>query len=204
MEFTVPMALADFVPVFLFLVASIILQRDLYNKMSKGAFALFSAGTINIFVAGFLKALYKLLYAANVCNFEKLNVMFFPSQSLGFALAALGLVAMLFHKQGEGKSYSVAPAVYSGTGIFIGMMVVGLGTMDAVLAVLAKKLNKKSAMIVFAVSFICSLCMGYLGTRDFSKAIFNWIGELVNIGAMLTFLIGTLMLHKAGLKDLEM
>lgn len=204
MDFTVSMALVDFVPVLLFLVASIILQRDLYNKMSKGAFALFSAGTINIFMAGFLKALYKLLYAANICNFEKLNVMFFPCQSLGFALAAIGLVAMVVHKQGEGKVYSAAPALFSGTGIFIGMMVAGLGTMDAILCVLAKKLNKKGTIVIFVISFICSLMMGYLGTKDFTKAIFNWIAEGVNVCGMLTLLIGTIALHKAGLKDLEL
>ncbi len=51
-DFSIAMALVDYIPVILFLIASIILQRDLYNKMSKGAFALFSAGTINIFSAG--------------------------------------------------------------------------------------------------------------------------------------------------------
>ena len=47
-EFTVPMALVDFIPVAFFAVASVILMRDLYNKMSKGAFALFAAGSINV------------------------------------------------------------------------------------------------------------------------------------------------------------
>lgn len=59
-QFSVPMALVDFIPVILFAVSSIVLQRDLYNKMSKGAFALFAAGTIDIIAAGALKALYKL------------------------------------------------------------------------------------------------------------------------------------------------
>ena len=43
-EFSVGMALTDFVPVILFAIAAILLQRDLYAKMSKGAFALFAAG----------------------------------------------------------------------------------------------------------------------------------------------------------------
>ena len=68
---SVPMALVDFIPVGLFLTASILLQRDLYNKMSKGAFALFSAGTITVFVAGCYKAAWKLIYALG--NFD-----FFP------------------------------------------------------------------------------------------------------------------------------
>ena len=62
-EFSVSMAVVDFLPVILFAAASVLLQRDLYNKMSKGAFALFAAGTIDVICAGALKALYKLLYA---------------------------------------------------------------------------------------------------------------------------------------------
>ena len=32
-EFSVPMALADYVPVILFAVAAVLMQRDYYNKM---------------------------------------------------------------------------------------------------------------------------------------------------------------------------
>ena len=41
MDFTVSMALVDYIPVICFAIAAVILLRDLYNKMSKGAFALF-------------------------------------------------------------------------------------------------------------------------------------------------------------------
>lgn len=43
MEFSVPMALADFVPVVLFLIGAILLQRELYPRLGKGQFALFAA-----------------------------------------------------------------------------------------------------------------------------------------------------------------
>ena len=55
-QVTVPMALVDYLPVFFFGISALILQQDLYNKMCKGTFALFAAGTINVFVAGFCKA----------------------------------------------------------------------------------------------------------------------------------------------------
>ena len=56
-EFSVAMALVDFLPVLLFTVAGIILMRDLYNKISKGAFALFAAGIIDVTCAGALPEL---------------------------------------------------------------------------------------------------------------------------------------------------
>ena len=70
---SIPMALVDYIPVVFFGIAAILLQKDLYNKMQKDVFALFAAGTVNIFMAGFLKATWKLLYAANICDFQALN-----------------------------------------------------------------------------------------------------------------------------------
>ena len=75
-NFTVPMAFMDFVPVCFFGVTALILLRDLYNKMFKGAYALLAAGSVNVFLAGFCKALWKLLYAAGICNFVALEEMF--------------------------------------------------------------------------------------------------------------------------------
>ena len=199
-DFSIAMALVDYIPVILFLSASIILQRDLYNKMSKGAFALFSAGTINIFAAGALKATYKLLYAAGICDFAPLNDMFFPVQSIGFLLAGIGMLAMIFHKQGNGVvALSVAPPLWKGTFLFVGLMVAGLACIDAGLCCMAVKLKKKSAIAIFAVSFVCCLCMGYLSSQDFAKASMNWIAEGVNVIGQGTFLAGVVMLHKAGL-----
>ena len=199
-DFSVPMALVDFIPVILFAVSAILLQRDLYNKMSKGAFALFSAGTINVICSGALKALYKLLYAAGICDFERLNAMFFPVQSIGFLLAGLGIVAMLCHKQGRATAYAVAaPAVYSGTFLFVGLMVAGLGCMMAGLGIIAGRMKKMGVVILLVVSFLCSLCMGYLSTKDFTLAAMNWMAEGINVVGQASLLLGVWSLHKAGL-----
>ena len=131
-DFSVSMALVDYIPVICFAIAAVILMRDLYDKMSKGAFALFAAGTIDITCAGALKATYKLLYAAGVCDFEALNAMFFPMQSIGFLLAGIGVLAMLCHKQTKNSAFVVVPPVFSVTFVFVGLMIVGLGLMDAV------------------------------------------------------------------------
>ena len=96
---SVALTIVDFVPVVMFLISAILLQRGLYNKMSKGAFALLSTGTIMVFVAGLFKATWKLLYCAGICDFEKLNYSFMPMQGTGFLLAALAIIAMFLAKQ---------------------------------------------------------------------------------------------------------
>lgn len=204
MDFSVPMALVDYIPVIFFGIASVILLCDLYNKMSKGAFALFAAGVIDVTIAGALKATYKLLYASGACNFEALNAMFFPVQSIGFLLAGIGILAMISHKQSKKTvALAVVPPVFKGTFVFVGLMVAGLGLIDTVLCILAVKLKKPWLIAIFALSFVCSLCMGYLSSKDFAEAAMNWIAEGVNVVGQGTLLLGVYLLHKNRLSRCE-
>ena len=77
-------------------------------------------------------------------------------------------------------------------------MVVGLGLMNAGLIALAARAKKRAVIVLLAVSFVCSLCMGYLSSRDFSAAAMNWIAEGVNIVGQGTFLAAAVLLRKAG------
>ena len=205
MEFTIPMALVDYIPVICFALGSVILMRDLYNKMSKGAFALFAAGTIMITLAGALKATWKLLYAAGICNFEALNNMFFPTQSIGFLLAGVGILAMIVHRQTEKNAVlAIVPPVFKGTFVFVGLMVAGLGLIDTVLCILAVKMKKPALIALFVLSFVCSLGMGYLSSKDFAEASMNWIAEGVNVVGQGAFLGGAYLLRKNGLAELTL
>lgn len=201
-ELSVPMALTDFIPVFLFGAAAVLLQRDLYNKMPKYAFACLAAGSIDAFLAGFLKALWKLLYALGVCDFHVLNTMFLPTQSLGLLLTGLGLVLML--TQRKKAALAAAPPLFSGTFVFVGMMVLGLGAICASLSVLAVKMKKKGLILVFIICFICYMGMGYLASRDGNSAAMNWIEQGVNTLGQLLLFSGVLSLHRAGLRDKQL
>ena len=198
-DFSIAMALVDYIPVIFFGQGAAILMQCLYNKMTKASFSLFAAGAINVFMAGFLKATYKLLYAANICDFEPLNSMFFPVQALGFLLAGGGIILMFVRKK-HLPMYEVAPVVWKGTFLFVGFMVLGLGMMDAGLCYLAKKLKKPGIIVIFAISFICCLGMGYLSSRDFTQASMNWIAQGINVVGQGCFMWGALALKKAGLE----
>ena len=123
---SLPMALFDYIPVILYCVSAIILQRGLYYSMSKGAFALFSAGT----------------------------------------------------------------------GIFVTLSILGILGMCVGLSVETKKRKKTSAMIMFIITFVFMLMMGYLSSRDFEQASMNWIAEGVNVVGWSIFLIGSRILTK--------
>ena len=195
-DFTIELALVDYIPVILFAIAGVILASDLKNKMGGLNFLLFNLGVWGVFAAGAAKATWKLLIAANIADIQILNKMFFPTQSIGFLLAGLGLIFMLIAK--KNRLYGV------NTFVFIGMMVAGLGIMDVCLSVLAGKLKKGGAVALFIISFVCSLCMGYLSSRDFTEAIWNWIAQSINIVGQGTLLLGAISLHKGGLKELSL
>ena len=198
-NFSIPMALMDYIPVILFGAAALLLQRDLYGRMRKDAFALFAAGTISIFAAGFLKATWKLLYAAGVCDFQALNTMFLPVQSLGFLMAGVGIALMFTGR--KKVMLSAAPAVFSGSVIFIMMMVLGLGSICTCLSILAVKLKKKGAVALFVLAFVTSMGMGALAGQDMTLPWVNWTEQGINCVGQGLLLWGVLILHKAGLKD---
>ncbi|MBQ3503919.1 MAG: hypothetical protein IJA75_04365 [Oscillospiraceae bacterium] len=201
-HFTIPMALMDFVPVFCFGYGAALLQRDLYGKMRKSHFALFAAGTINIFAAGFLKALWKLLYAAGICDFAALNTMFLPVQSIGFLLAGLGIVLMLSNR--KSVVLAAAPPIFSGSIIFIMMMVLGLGSICTVLSILAVKMKKKGAVVLFIAAFLCSMGMGAMAGQDVTQAWVNWVEQGINCVGQGLLMWGVIILDRAGLKEFKL
>lgn len=203
-DYSIIMAIFDFVPVFLFSLGAVVLQRNLYNKMGKCTYAIFAMGTINIIFSGAAKALYKLLYAAGICDFIPLNDMFFPVQSIGFLMAGFGIVRMLSHKRKRTALLSAVPPVFTGTAIFVICMCSGLAMLSASLCILSAKLKKHYLILVFAVSFLCSLAMGYLSTKDFTQASLNWIAQIINTVAQGLFCYGSLALRKYGLAQLKL
>lgn len=227
-DFTIPMAMMDYIPVLFFGMTMIILQWSLYNSMFKGAYALLAAGTINIFIAGFLKATWKLLYAAGVCDFYLFNTVFLPLQSLGFLLLGAGLLGMVFFRKKQDEKSAMhrvmgffiaafvilvafaaifalthkkegAPEAIRGTMIFIIMMVAGLGCLCAVLSKIAVKVKKPALIVLFVLAFFLSLYMGYLSSRDSTQAATNWLEQSVNCASQLSLMVGTMLLHKNGL-----
>ena len=198
-HFTVPMALMDYVPVLFFAVTAVILLGDLHSKMSKGTYALFAAGCVNVFLAGFCKATWKLLYAANICNFVALEEMFMPVNSIGLLFVGISLVGMV--TWGRKKVMLAAPVVVTSSLPFIAMMILGLGGMCAGLSVVAVKMKKAPVMVLFILSFVCAMAMGYMSSRDSTFSWVNWVEQSINTVSQLCLMLGTISLHKAGLKN---
>ena len=190
---TVPMALMDFVPVLFFGAAWVILYRDLKNKLGLFPRILLPVGAVLVFAAGFFKAVWKLQTALGANAVELFNKAMFPTQSTGFVLLGIGMLAFMYAKR---KS-----TVRSLTPIFVMGNVLGALGMLSGLVWVAKKMKVKPAIPLFILTFVLLMMMGYLSSHDFAQASMNWIAQSVNAVSEALFFIGSLLLHKAGLAD---
>ena len=199
-NFTIPMALMDFVPVVFFGLSAVLLLCDLHHRMSKVAYTLLAAGSVDVFLAGFCKALWKLLYAANICNFVALEEMFMPVNSLGLLFVGLSMIILLCRKK-KNAMLSVAPPVFAGSMPFIVMMVIGLGGLCTGLSVIAARMKKAPVMVLFILSFLCAMAMGYMSRQDSTLDWVNWAEQSINTVSQGCLMAGVILLHKAGLKE---
>ena len=186
---TVPMALMDFVPVLLFGAAWLIFYRDLKNKLDLCSGVLLPLGAGLVFLAGFLKATWKMQKALGVPAVELFNKMMFPTQSVGFLLMAVGMLALMYGKRKSARSLTM---------VWVMLTVLGNLGASAGLVWIASKV-KKAAVPLFIVAFVCSMMMGYLSSRDFAQASMHWIAQSVNTLGQALLLVGALLVHKAGL-----
>ena len=186
---TVPMALMDFVPVLLFGAAWLILYKDLKNKLDLCSGVLLPLGAALVFLAGFLKATWKMQNAVGAAPVELFNKGFFPTQSVGFLLMAVGMLALMYGKRKSARSLTM---------VWVMLTVLGNLGASAGLVWIASKV-KKAAVPLFIVAFVCSMMMGYLSSRDFAQASMHWIAQSVNTLGQALLLVGALLVHKAGL-----
>ncbi len=197
--------LYDLVPLILFLIGIIILQKTLYNKMVKGCYALFAGGTIMVFAAGFFKALHKVLLGCGI-EYSILSQQFTTTQSVGFFLTFLGILGMFtFHNKNYtkvecstlGLLVVLATTEFTSTMPFIILMIIGASGFLITLIYISIRLKSIPATILYVIALIAMMGMGYLSTKSsFEKA---WIQISVNVIYQGSFLISTILLKKKGL-----
>lgn len=201
-ELSVPMAIVDFIPVAFFFAAAVLLQRDLYNKMVKGAYALLAAGSIMVFIGGLFKAGWKILYALRICDYPLLENSFFPLQGPGFMLVFLSLAGMFtpFNRE-KTTLYSAAVPVYTSSLPFVILQTIGCAGLQWVLFAVSVQMKRRAAAALFVLSFLFMLGMGYLSAAFDDSARMHWLAQGVNIISQGALLWGTVLLHRAGLAE---
>lgn len=203
-DYSVLMAIVDFLPVLFYFLASWLVSKDLYNKLSRNAYSMLAAGSIMCFIGGAFKAVWKLLFCFGI-NYPFFYTALFPMQAPGFCIYTAGLIMALRQtKNGgsgfdDGKSMNVVAATVTSSLPLIMFQTLGsIGSLIC-LAIFAKRMKKPSAIICFILSIVFLLAMGGLGaTLDTKYAWANWVEQGVNAVGQILFYAGAIILHKNG------
>ena len=215
-DYSLIMGLVDLVPVILFALAGCILIKVFFNVLKKPFAVLLCSGVTLSLTAGIFKAIWKILLSLDICDFYPFDVMFMPTQSLGFILMGVGLISILFDK--EIRNVPKANVVIwplllivlagtpakqiNGNVAFIAMLVIGELMICSSLSFLAIKNKRWLCLVLFIVSCICLMVMGAmkpLSTKmNLSVTAANWIEESINIVAQASLLIGCYLMNKKG------
>lgn len=204
MEFNLPMAFVDIIPVIIYFIGNVKMLKCCYNKMTMAQFSMFSCGTIMLLCGGLCKIIWKFLYVLSICNYTTLSECFFPMQSFAFFLLGFSLSRMLKKKKQENMFYSAIPIVNSHMP-FILITFLVTTYMCIQLIKISWQLNKK------AILFIVLFLVGIIGQAWVSSitnsmpvetmATFHWIAEGIHILTQLMFLITAIILEKANFAD---
>ena len=215
-DYSLIMGIVDLIPVILFTLAGCIIIKELFNKLRKPFAVMLCSGVTLSLTAGLFKAIWKILLSLNICDFYPFDVMFMPTQSLGFILMGVGLLSLLFmkkEKQETTVNVITLPLVIlailatparqeNGSIVFIAFLVIGELLIATSLSYLAIKNKKWLCLVLFIISCIALIVMGAmkpLSTKlNMDVTTANWVEESINIVAQSTLLVGSYLLSKIG------
>lgn len=189
--YSIGLALFDFVPNFAFIIGAIYLVRIVVMERGKPCSRMVMAGSVLIILGGVLKATWKLLYAANIGDYQLLSQLQFTLVAPGF-LALLVAVIMLVRKKSQ-KAPLLAIAAWKLPFLFI-MTLASLGA-QGILTFIAFKRRAVPAAIGFIVAFLGLLAMGSLASAEQTVAM-QWIEESINSLGQIGFMTGSILLFQ--------
>jgi hypothetical protein len=198
MEETYPLALAlyDFLPVTFFLIGAIFLVRTSIRMCGLHCGRLAIVGSLLIFLGGFLKAFWKLLFTIGVGNYHLLSESQFPLVATGF-LVLLFAVIMMARSDREAKIINAASILLMSTWKIPFLIVMTLTSMgvQGILTFVSFQRKAKLAAVGFIVAFLGLVGLGALASGEQTLAR-QWIEQSINTVGQLGFMVGSIVLHQ--------
>ena len=187
----------------------------MFNELRKPFAVMLCSGVTLSITAGTFKATWKILLALNICDFYPFDVMFMPTQALGFILMGIGLISLLFQKKDNKTVANVVawplmllvlagtPAqLVDGNIAFIAMLVIGDIMIATSLCYLAVKSKNWICVMLFIITCVGLIVMGAmkpLSTKlNMSVTVANWVEESINIVAQGALFAGAFLMNKKG------
>jgi len=188
--YSIGLALLDFVPNIAFLVGAFFLVKIALLVRGTKCSRMVMAGSLLIALGGILKATWKLLYAANVGDFQLMSQAQFVLVAPGF-LAILVAVIIMARKSTKVAMPLLALAGWKMPFLFV-MTLCSLGA-QGILAYISFQRKAKLAAVGFIIAFMGLLAMGGLASAEQTVAM-QWIEESINSLGQIGFMFGSILL----------
>ena len=192
MDYSIGLALMDFVPNIAFVIGALFLVKIMVLGRGRPCSRMVMAGALLIALGGFLKATWKLLYAAEIGDFQLLSQIQFTLLAPGF-LALVIAIIMLLKKRGAGSVPLAAMAAWKIPFLFV-MTLSSLGC-HGLLTFVSFKRGARIAAVCFIIAFIGLLSMSMLSSAE-QTVTMQWVEESINSVGQIGFMMGSIFLHK--------
>jgi hypothetical protein len=192
--YPVSLALVDFLPNIAFLVGAYFLVKT--ARMCSGTHVgrMLMGGTLLVFLGGFLKATWKLLYAAEIADIQWMSQIQFILLGFGFLAVCVTVIYMVRKSKKPVKGGIVlGMAIWKLPFLFL-MTLTSIGA-EGILAYIAFRRGEKLAGAAFAVGVMGLLAMGSLASAEQTIAM-QWIEESINTVGNCGFMLGSILLHR--------
>jgi hypothetical protein len=188
------LALFDFLPPLAFLVGAIYLVRNVRLCCGARCSWMAAAGGLLVFLGGFLKASWKLLYTTGAADIQWMSQGQFVFSSIGFlgmCVAVIYLVRGLRTIAPAGVALAMAPWKMP----FLFLMIVASLGMEGILAYMAFKRKILPAAAGFVIGVLSILAMGMFSSADQTLPM-QWVEEIVNFVGQAGFMFGCILLYQ--------
>ena len=192
---TYPLSLAifDFIPVTMFLIGGFFLVRIAVKQRGNQCGRMVMAGALLIFLGGFLKATWKLLYTAEVADIQWMSQIQFVLVAPGFV--ALLVAAILIARGRKKTRGTTLLAILPWKIPFLALMTLASMGANGILAFISFRRGAKLAAVGFIVAFLCLVGMGAMASGE-QTLVKQWIEESINALGQLGFMLGSILLYQ--------
>lgn len=200
-DYSILMAIVDFLPVIFYFLAAWLIANDLYPHVNKTTYGFLAAGSLMCFIGGAFKALWKLLFCFGI-NYPAFFTSFFPMQAPGFILYFVGIIMAMKQLKAVKTSDTVnmitATTVTSSAPLLAFQSIGSVGSLIC-LSILGFRTKNAQAGAFFILSIIFLFGMvGLSATIDSSLSWANWVEQGVNTLGQVFFYLGARKMHKKG------
>lgn len=194
MEYTLGLALTDYIPNIAFLIGSLFLVRTVMLARGKPCSRMCMAGSFLVFSGGILKATWKLVYTLGVADIQWMSQIQFVLLAPGFL--ALLVTAILLARAKPFKAPAIALAIAPWKIPLLAIMTLSSLGAQGILTYVSFKRKVPLAASLFIVAVLCMLGMSGMASGSEQTVATQWIEEIMNSVGQISFAVACWLLYR--------